>query len=285
MKKKLKVSFDICSYCNHKCTFCSNSDERTVKNQVNAKDFNTVLENLSKSIEIVELGLSAKGEVLINKDLERIVDISKNTYHIPYVYFSTNGSLLRKEKSEKILKAGIDSIKFSINAFSKNDYNKVHMTDDFDIVINNLKELINLKKNFYPNLKIFISAVTEYAKESLFEKINEILKDDIKYLTDVLAYELIYTPKLNDFDNIKIDRSNCAIFPFNTIYINSDCTLGFCCKDFFNQFNFGSLLSNNFTNLYNNEKFKSMRNQFKNNKFEKGSLCYNCLAFEGLKSK
>ena len=69
-----KLNFDICTFCNHKCTFCSNADERTLKESVSYDDFIAVMDNVVKYVKIEELGLSAKGEVLLNKDIIKIAD-------------------------------------------------------------------------------------------------------------------------------------------------------------------------------------------------------------------
>ena len=141
LKMKCKVNFDVCTFCNHKCDFCSNPDARTMKDQTSWQDFVKVMENITQYTEIFELGLSAKGEVLINKDLSCIIESCKKNFKIPYVYFSTNGALLTKERANEVLEAGIDSIKFSINALDAANYQKVHNVDDFDVVIQNLKNL------------------------------------------------------------------------------------------------------------------------------------------------
>ncbi|WP_300900406.1 hypothetical protein [uncultured Helicobacter sp.] len=51
------------------------------------------MDNVLKYVQTDELGLSAKGEVLLNKDLEAIIWHCKNVYKIPYVYISSNGAL------------------------------------------------------------------------------------------------------------------------------------------------------------------------------------------------
>ena len=58
---KKKVNFDVCTFCNHKCTFCSNADERTIKYQTSIEEFQKVMKNVMQYVEIDELGLSAKG--------------------------------------------------------------------------------------------------------------------------------------------------------------------------------------------------------------------------------
>lgn len=282
MKKSFKISFDVCTFCNHKCTFCSNADNRTIKDYVKRNDFIKVMDNIFKYITIEKLSLSAKGEVLLNKELEEIIKSTKKKYNLPYVYFSTNGLLLNQKRALSILKSGIDSIKFSINAFDKESYKRVHQKDDFDEVICNLKNLLLLKKEKYPHLKVFISAVNDMDEIAIKEIFQVLLEDLYIYVDGVIRYKLQFTAKNTNKDNILIDAQDCLISPFKEIYINSDCTLGFCCKDYFDEINFGSLLEHDFMKLYNGVEYKKMRQRFLENNFEKDTLCYNCLVFEGL---
>lgn len=276
-----KVNFDVCTFCNHACTFCSNSDKRMVKSSVSYKDFKKVMDNITKYLSIKELGLSAKGEVLINKDLPMIVASSKNIYNIEYVYISSNGALLNSILAEELLNSGLNSIKFSINALDSIEYRDIHKKDDFDLVIENMKNLIELKENFYPNLKILISCINNKSEEEILKKFQSIFGNKYKYIDKILKYNITYTPK---FENINIDKSKLKPCPlvFNEIYIDSDCRLGLCCKDYFKEFDYGNLLEYDFLDLYNSTKMKKIRNAHKSLNFKDYDFCKKCLIFNGL---
>jgi MoaA/NifB/PqqE/SkfB family radical SAM enzyme len=276
-----KVNFDICTYCNHGCTFCSNKDSRTLKNQVSYEDYIKVMDNITKYLDIKEMGLSAKGEVLINKDFAKIVKVTKEVYNIPYLYISTNGALLDDKKCDEILKAGLDSIKFSINAIDKDEYKKVHLKDDFDLVIANLKNLIEYKKSSYPNLKILISVILDRSHEEIEEAFKDILKDDIRYIDKILKYSITFTPAFSDYKVDDKKLKGCAMV-FNEIYIDSDCRLGLCCKDYFKEFDYGSLLDSDFLTLYNQKSMQDIRDAHKRKDFTNYEFCKKCLIFDGL---
>ena len=279
MKLKRKINFDVCTFCNHKCTFCSNPDTRTIRSKVSYDEYVQVMDNVMKYIETDEIGLSAKGEVLINKDLSKIIKTTKERYNIPYVYISSNGALATKKKLVELIEAGLDSTKFSINAVDKESYAKTHTSDDFDLVIQNLKTLINLKKEKYPEHKIFISSVINIKENILKDEFKKILgEEDYSYINNIFVYPLGYTAK---FEEVKKDQEvtkKCPI-PFDEIYINSDCSLGLCCKDYFDEINFGSLLENDFLEIYQNQYFKEIRKMHKNSKFPDNHICKNCLLF------
>ncbi|MEA3513207.1 MAG: radical SAM protein [Campylobacterota bacterium] len=280
-KLKRKLNFDVSTFCNHKCTFCSNPDTRTIKSQVSYEQYIKVMDNVMQYIETNEIGLSAKGEVLINKDLASIIKVTKEKYSIPYIYISSNGALATKEKLSELLEAGLDSTKFSINAVTKEEYEKVHLSDDFELVIKNLKILIDLKRTKYPNHKIFLSSVIDMKKEQLIDHFKSILgEEDFALLNGIDIFTLDYTPKFEETKSTKKITKSCPI-PFNEIYINSDCTLGLCCKDYFDEISFGSLLENDFLELYNSKECEDIRQMHIKKEFPDNHLCKNCLLYEG----
>ena len=278
-KMKKKLNFDVCTFCNHKCNFCSNSDERTIKYQTSLEEFRSVMQNTLRYVEIDEIGLSAKGEVLVNNDFTKIVRCAKEEFEIPYIYISTNGALLDEKKAIEVIEAGLDSIKFSINALERESYKEVHKKDDFEKVVANFQTLLHLKKTRYPKLKLFLSSVIDKTNAELDEGFRELFSENFELINGISLYPLSYTPKFK-VNSAQQPTKKCHI-PFSELYINSDGTLGLCCKDYFDEINFGSLLEHDFMEVYNSDAFKAVREMHKKSEFPDGHLCKNCLLYDG----
>jgi len=274
-----KVNFDICTFCNHKCTFCSNADERTLKESVSYSDFISVMDNITKYVAIDELGLSAKGEVLLNKDIIKIVRATKERYNVRYLYISTNGAILSKELASDLLQAGLDSIKFSINGYDEASYKAVHLKDDFSKVVKNFNDLLELKKTKYPHTKILISSIINRGKKELEESFKSYFSSNYELINAILKYDITYTPKFKDFKVAMAKLKPCPLV-FNEIYIDSDCRLGLCCKDYFKEFDYGSLLKHDFKELYLGAQMSSIRTMHQTMEFPENHFCKNCLLFE-----
>ena len=75
-----------------------------------------------------------------------------------YTYITTNGALMNEQRMKKLVIAGIDSVKFSINAANKNTCILTHGRDDFDMVYENLKRLFEYRKICGRSFKIFVSS-------------------------------------------------------------------------------------------------------------------------------
>jgi MoaA/NifB/PqqE/SkfB family radical SAM enzyme len=279
-KMKKKINFDVCTFCNHKCSFCSNSDERTIKYKTSLEEFRVVMRNVLQYVQSDELGLSAKGEVLVNQDFSKIVKSAKEEFGFEYVYISSNGALMDEKKALEVIEAGLDSIKFSINALTQSSYEAVHKADDFEKVIKNFKILLRLKREQYPQLKLFLSSVIDMNKEDLERKFRQMFEEDFALIDGISLYPVTYTPKFAAKESDRQPTAKCSI-PFKELYINSDGTLGLCCKDYFDEINFGSLIEHNFMEIYNSKAFEEVREMHKKSMFPNGHLCKKCLLYDG----
>lgn len=197
MKKyKKKINFDVCTFCNHACDFCSNPDKRTKKAKTSYKDFIQAMDNVLTYVSTDELGLSAKGEVCLNEDLEAIIWHCKHIYKIPYVYISSNGALMNPTRAKALLQSGLDSIKFSINAIDPLHYKAIHGRDDFQKVIDNFYALLTLKEQEFPHLKLFISSVlTPYNTQDPKNAFLKIFGKRAYLINAILPYKRVITHK------------------------------------------------------------------------------------------
>lgn len=195
-KIKRKINFDVCTFCNHACDFCSNPDKRTKKAKTSFENFTQAMDNVLQYVQTDELGLSAKGEVLLNHDLESIIKHCKHVYQIPYIYISSNGALLNQSRAISLIESGLDSIKFSINAVDSEHYQKVHNRDDFHQVIANFTTLLRLKKERYPHLKLLISSVlTPHNTQDPKSAFTRIFGRDSALIDAILPYPRAITQK------------------------------------------------------------------------------------------
>ncbi len=129
--------------CNHRCTFCG-------LDFMEYKPVRLDPELLKERFkEMGELGLKSimfagEGEPFLHPKMPEITQYAKESGID--VSFTTNASLMKKEKAEKILPL-TSWIKVSLNAGTAETYAKIHRTkeSDFDKVWANLRDAIALK--------------------------------------------------------------------------------------------------------------------------------------------
>jgi cyclic pyranopterin phosphate synthase len=144
--------------CNHRCIFCSQSYLGYMPNLL---DENIVIENLLrlKDKGTKSVVFAGEGEPLLNKSTPKMINSVKEIGID--VAMSTNAVLLTKEKSEECL-SSLTWIRISLNACDSETYNKVHGTknkDDFETVIKNIKDAVNVKRKESLNTTIGVQLV------------------------------------------------------------------------------------------------------------------------------
>lgn len=268
---------EVTNFCNHKCIFCYNSHMTRKRGYIN-KDFAYRILNEAYGLGMREVGFYATGEPLMNKDLSDFVQCAKQLGY-SYTYLTTNGALLNKEKAIELLNAGIDSVKFSINAGSEASYEIIHGHNDFKKVIKNLRDLDYLRKRHTGNCKIFVSCIVN--------KINETEKDELVNLVQEYSDDIVFLDIVNQSGLMYKETQQLAISKdpalisipcqqlFNSVTINYEGYLTACCADFQNYLIIADLNSISLIDAWESEKFVAFRQRHLSHDV-KGTMCFNC---------
>ncbi|MCP3966864.1 MAG: radical SAM protein [Lentisphaerae bacterium] len=134
------IKIEITARCNYSCSFCATKRSKRPLGDID-KEFLFRILHEAKSIGVKEIGMFLLGESLLCKDLPEYIRYAKENAGIEYIFLTTNGSLCTPRRVTPLVEAGLDSIKFSMNAGSKERYKEIHGVDKFDEVISNIKWL------------------------------------------------------------------------------------------------------------------------------------------------
>lgn len=159
--KKLNVksiSIEMTDLCNMSCTYCARS--KGVGENFGEMDFEllkSIVDQASKMSTVEKLLLGGYGEPLLYPHLiEAIEYIKSKKDGSLYTGFYTNGTLLSKSWAEKLLKTGIDHVVISLNAFSREEYLKVHRIDFYDKVVDNITNFLNMADDSDSKIRIVV---------------------------------------------------------------------------------------------------------------------------------
>lgn len=134
---------EVTNRCNHKCIFCAHKKMRRPFGNCDKRSMTNIIRQAFE-LGTREVGFYLTGEPLLNNDLEYYVGLCKKI-GFEYIYLTTNGVFAEKERIRKLCEAGLSSLKFSINAATKETYQFIHGRDDFDKVFRNLIDINELK--------------------------------------------------------------------------------------------------------------------------------------------
>lgn len=268
---------DLCNGCNHECIFCMNRFMTRQVTRMPHELFSKIIDQ-ARAMGVEELGLYATGEPFMHTYLERFVKEAKDK-GFRYVYISTNGALVGHKRLQKVLDAGLDSIKFSINAGSRETYGLIHGYDEWDKVIDNVRFVSDYRKEKNLNISLFISSVvtdiTSSEKEEFRETFGEI-SDEIMFVNcdNQQGYMLANEGGLYSHSSENLPTS-CNL-PFNRLHVTSEGYLSLCCVDYQNYLAVADLNKVDLYDAWNNDHFISIRKKHIEDKLM-GTLCENCL--------
>jgi len=272
--------------CNHKCIFCACEKTTTISTEISPKLLFRIM-NEAYELGTRELGFYSVSEPFLCKSLEDYVHEAKQI-GFEYVYVTTNGALATEERLKEIIDNGIDSLKFSINAGTRETYNFIHGADDFDKVIDRLKFCYEYRKTSINQFKLYISyIVTRFNAHEV-----ESFKDTYSEYCDYIAFCPLYDlggllPEVNTrmrplsppqymLDYGISSKRTCNNL-FDSIGVTSEGYLTACgCADFQRYLIVGDLNTTSLYDAWYGEKFTELRKKYIEDSLE-GLQCYNCV--------
>ena len=268
---------ELSNACNHKCLFCAHQKMKRKVGRMNPEMAESVLRQ-AYELGTREVGLYATGEPFIVPELAQYVKMAKDIGYT-YVYLTSNGALATPERIREVVDAGIDSIKFSINAPERKMYEFIHGRDDFDTVFEHLVYLNQYRKESGRNYKIYITGIlTRY---------TEHMRDDYFKIFDGLADQIVfkdvynqggYMPEIDyllrcTHDTEVMRRCN---LPFDALCVTCEGYLSVENADFENMLIVADLNKVSLKEGWYGEKMKEIRQKFMDDNLE-GTVCAGCV--------
>lgn len=288
------LNIELNNTCNQKCFFCpfhGKYAKHTPDTAVMKKE--KAIEILDKAWKIgigkKELGLYLAGEALLFNGLEDIIKYAKQLGY-PYIFLTSNGVLASLDKMITLIDAGLDSIRFSVNAFDSETYKTYHGTDHFDTVKTNIKALSDYVKKNDIRMSMSISCVLtketieqkEQFKSIFGEYVDEIIFLPMSLSRSIENQEIQDKYALDYIDNAPMDYDYICPLLFNTMYINAKCQVIPCCEAYDFECVFGDLnTETDLSEIWHNDLYRKYRSIFVNKASDIGTICHNCPVRKG----
>lgn len=290
LDRPLKVHVDPASGCNFKCFFCPQSEPESLK--ISGVPSGVMKIDLFKKLiddfylvnyKISELVLGNYGEPLINKNISEMVAYAKNSSLFREISIITNIDLMTPELAEKLVLAGLDKIRISIEALSTQKYKETTGVDvDFDNIVRKVSYIYeasvrNNNKTFV-YVKILDIDLKPADKRKFFEIFTPISHsisiENLMPVTEKAVTFIKNNQKGMTGTPLARGRKVCPA-PFYTLSVHVNGDVGVCCSDWYHKATVGSIKTNSIIDIWNGHLFSKFRvDQLKNS-------WYNLEACEG----
>ena len=271
MKKFKKVYIEITNICNLNCSFCLNNKRE--KKFMSVSDFSHIINEIKPYTDYIYLHV--KGEPLLNPNLDIFLDICDNN-NIK-VNITTNGTLLKKNfdilKKHKCLR------QINVSLHSENEVDDYF--DDIFLVCKSLSEHVYISYRLWTLNDLVLDNNSREVVDNIISEYN---------LSPELVEKVYKEKQIKICENTYINKDNLFEWPSIKSKYNSDgyChgtidhigilvdgTVVPCCLDGDGVINLGNILSTDFVDILNSDRFISMRDNFKNNLCSE-ELCKKC---------
>ena len=265
------VLVEVANICNHKCSFCAYTKMTRPRRFIEPEAFRHIMKQ-AYDLGAREVGLHGGSEPLTCKKLEEHVHFCKEV-GFEYIYFTTNCSLADEARLKRLIDAGVDSIKVSINAGDRETYEKVHGRDDFDKVLRNLTFMSDYRKGLSRPLYLSVSFVEVPENAASYPALKERVGDLVDEIFHVHAAN-----QSGQMLNLPVSPympQTCQI-PFNQLNVTREGYLRACCNDYQNMLTVADLNRVSLAEAWHGPVFRDLRRRHLHDDLD-GTLCQNCI--------
>lgn len=264
IKKKIRtispkiLQIENTNLCNAKCIMCPHTIMKRKGNIMSQKDFERILDNVMKTYKIKRLPITGFGEPFVDKNIIDKIKYVNKKYPGIEIEVYTNASLLTKEITDELLKTKIKKITFSING-TKSNYRKIVGLDYENTKRNVLYFLNQNKKVKYPilsNISLMILKENESEVDE-FVRFWEPFADSVRvyapsnWAGSLKNLEAVQQPPFRN------KRWPCFAL-WNNITVDVDGNVIMCCRDYESAVRFGNLLKQDIKEIRNSKKFQDL---------------------------
>jgi MoaA/NifB/PqqE/SkfB family radical SAM enzyme len=135
------IEVETSTLCNLKCTMCEHSYWCEKDKNMTYEQFLHILEQFPR---LKWIGLTGIGESYLNPDFEKMLTECKRRGL--FIENFDNFTLLNEEHARKLVELKVDKLYVSLDAATKETYEKIRVGAKWEEVINNIKTLDRIKK-------------------------------------------------------------------------------------------------------------------------------------------
>ena len=139
------LDIELNSTCNYRCAFCT-PHLRNVGQDIEYMDisiFQKVVNSGAKN-GVKSITFNWINEPLLREDIANFIAYARER-GIPDVMFNSNGELLNKKIAKELILSGLTKMSVSLDAFSKESHKKHRPGGNFDVVIDNINNFLDIR--------------------------------------------------------------------------------------------------------------------------------------------
>ena len=292
MEKKVdlkRIVMEVFGGCNYTCQMCPQTNPgrgKSFTRKMPLKEFERILDEIVPKHGSPQVNLEGSGEPTMAKDLPEYIKAVKKRNLKCFMY--CNGARLNGQFMKDVVDAGIDFIRISVIGYNQELYKKWMNVDNFNLILNNLKELKSYVKS--SNAKTQVSTYHLITDNNNIDNEIKFYQDNVINVVNSVGYIWKMHNWSGNHNNInpreKTKRRSCGrpFAPELTVRAGgSPGRVGSivpCCQTLGppneEKSILGHLDKNSFEEIYFGKPYEDLRKAHEEKDFDKIEYCKNC---------
>lgn len=289
------VKIEISPRCNYRCGFCAlRTREVQPKWDMDFGLFRRITREMREA-GVEEIGVFYLGESFMNpRLLIDCVKYLKQEIGMPYVFLTSNASMSFVEAVEECMKAGLDSLKWSVNAADEDQFEKIMGVSGrlFHRALDNIREAFEMRAAKGYKTGLYASSIKYDGEQQT--KMEALLDAKVRPYVDqhywlplysmgafatLREEQLGYRPTAGNQGRLGALREPLPCWSaFTEGHVTAEGKLSACCFDATANWTMGDLNAVPFMEAWNSQAFVKLREAHLRRDVS-GTVCEKCLAY------
>lgn len=293
------VKIELTGRCNYRCGFCAlRTREKQPTHDMDMTLFKRITQQM-QAAGVEEIGVFYLGESFMNITLLiEAVTFLKRELRIPYVFLTSNGSMATPDAVQAVMAAGLDSLKWSVNACDAAQFEKIMGVSPalWRTALRHIAASYAIREMGQYKTRLYASSIRYDGDQQL--RMEELLDKWVRPFVDQHYWlplysmgsfaaqreqELGYKPTAGNQGRLGALRPPIPCWSaFTEGHVTADGRLSACCFDATGSWTMGNLNELAFMDAWHSECFRELRAAHLSGDIH-GTVCEACLAYGGAK--
>jgi len=286
------VKIELTGRCNFACAFCARSHRLREQKDMDRTLYERLLKEMREA-GVEEIGLFYLGESFLVPWLPEAIHYARHEAGYPYVFLTTNGSIATPERVEACMRAGLSSLKFSLNYADAEQFSEIARVKPrfFKGIIENLKAAHAVRERGGYDCGLYASYIMYDGAQAA--RMRATVEEARPYVDEIYALPLYTQADLvteeeqargwrytagnrGRYDALRDPLPCWAVFTEG--HISWDGKLSACCFDHDGRFRMGDLKTEPFMQAWRSEKFQDLRRAHLSGDV-RDTVCARCVSY------
>jgi len=277
------IRVDPSNACNFKCVYCPTGHEDLISGRprgvMKMETFARVMAGV-REMGIKKVYLYKDGEPLVNKRLPEMVALAKASG--AEVWTTTNGALLEPGINQRLVDAGLDLMKISVQAVTDAGYLKIAgVRQSYEELRANVADLYGRRRQLRVHVKIVDAGLTADERAQFVadwsDRADSVHIDALMgwSVSDAFDFTLGTGPQAGPNDEPLVNRRVCPL-PFYILSVNFDGSVSVCCVDWSHATIVGDVRTQTLGEIWRGDALREFRRMHLDGRRGEHKACGNC---------